>query len=149
MAGVWIATGAIALVTATSAWLRRRGPIAATLAGLLSWGTSLVGVLWLATPLTAISTSIDSSAQPHAVQCGSTFGAFQRSPYVQVLDGDPRPEFDPAHAACQAAAWRKVAAVGTVELGLAAILACGALVNGRRRHDRLSDSEPMTGAAVS
>ena len=130
MALVWVATGAVLVGVATAAARRRRGPGLSRLAflGFVSLGCFFLACFWLVVPpVHAISTNIDS-ALPVDITCDSAWDALHGSPFVET---DTGPVFSPAHGACQAAAWHRVASLGTAEVGLAVILAMASVL--RRR----------------
>jgi hypothetical protein len=118
MALVWVATGAAAMGVSTLLAGRRLGLSKRTSPYLLSLGAFLLSCVWLAMPVTAVTTTLDT-VRAGDVQCGSAWGTLHGSPVVYT---DAGPQYDPAHGACQAAAWHRVASLGTAEIGLAVLL---------------------------
>jgi hypothetical protein len=130
MALVWIAAGALAVglfVLRSRPWDGR----ARLVPWILGGGIFLVSSAWMALPINAVSTTIDSSVRAHVVSCGdSAWGALHGSSFVV---SDAGPEFDPASGACAAAAWHRVAALGSAEVGLAVLIGAAAALGSRRR----------------
>jgi hypothetical protein len=127
---VWVATGAALIGVSVAIVGRRRAPgrTSRFLACFASLGCFLVSCFWLAVPpVHATSSDIDSEL-PVDITCDSAWDALRGSPYVET---DTGPVFSAAHGACQAAAWRRVASLGTAEVGLAVILGMASVL--RRR----------------
>ena len=118
LAVTWVAAGAVAIGLSTALLGRQRLGRIPMMGWFFCLSALFVSCLWLVLPITAVSTTIDN-ARPTEVQCGSAWGALNSSPYV---DTDTGPQLDPSHGPCQAAAWHRVASLGTAELGLAALL---------------------------
>jgi hypothetical protein len=130
LALVWVATGAVlvGVSAAVVGWRRAPGFTGRFLACSVSLGCFFLSSFWLVVPpVHAISTDIDSEL-PVDITCDSAWDALHGSPYVETGIG---PVFSAAHGACQAAAWHRVASLGTAEVGLAVILGMASVL--RRR----------------
>jgi hypothetical protein len=130
MALVWVATGAAAIGVWTVLAGRRLGLSKRTTSPyLLSVGAFLLSCVWLAMPVTAVTTTIDT-VRAGDVECGSAWSNLHGSPVVYT---DAGPQYDPAYGACQAAAWHRVASLGTAEIGLAVLFGMAFARLARRR----------------
>ena len=116
---VWVATGAVA-VGLSAAIVARHAAIVTLIVTvcLVSVGVFLVSCVLLVPAVCAVTPTIDSVARVTVI-CGGPLAQLQSSPYVETDSG---PTFDPAHGACQAAAWHRVAAVSAADLALAVLV---------------------------
>lgn len=127
MAIIWLASAAVLLGLALL-WTRRSRS-AVTVAAAISLGTFLVCCMAMSGRIQTTTTIIDSPTHPMTVQCMSAWNALHGPAYVTTLAG---PQFNPANGACESAAWRRVASLGTAEFGLAVLVGLGmALASGR------------------
>lgn len=144
LALIWITTGALTIGLSFAVPQRRWDkPSKWFAAGVVSTGAWLVSSLWLAfATVTAFSPTIDSP-QPVNVTCGSAWSNLHDAPYLQT---DAGRTFDPANGACQASAWRKVAVVGSGELGLAILIGTSSVLVTRRT---ANDTDPIADRVAS
>lgn len=128
MALVWVGAGAVAIGGAGASWSR------------VAAATALVGCLFwvMVPPVHAVSTTIDSP-RPVDVTCNSALGELEGEPFVLT---DTGPTFSPAHGACRAAGWERIAGLGTGELVVALLVWLGRRATSRRR-----TAEPATAGA--
>jgi hypothetical protein len=134
LALVWVATGALSAGGAAAVAGRRIGP-SRKLPWCLSLGLLLVCCLWLVLPVTAFSRTIDV-ARPGETECGSAWGRLHDGfPYLYT---DVGRQYEIGFGECQAAAWRRVATVGTAEMALAVVLGVARFVVRRRRPTTLT-----------
>ncbi len=125
MALVWFAAAAVLVGLAST----RRSESAGTFAAALSLVTLLVCCLAMSADITTTTTVHASPSTPVSVQCGSGWASLHGTPYIETERG---PAFNPANGSCEAAAWRRVAPVGTGELGLAVLIALGMSLASKR-----------------
>ena len=142
---IWIAVGAMGIGILGVRADRHNASSGSNKIGVglfVSLGALLLCCIATILPVTAVSTDVDSPSQPVTVQCGSTWGALQGSRYLETDAGST---FDPAHGACRAAAWHRVASLGSAEVVLAALVAVASrLLTRRRRHGSVRTPEQVT-----
>jgi hypothetical protein len=138
LALVWVTTGALSVGVAAAVSGPRRGLPRRLLAWCLSLGLLLVSCAWLVLPISAFSRTIDI-AQPTQIECGSAWGSLHDGfPYIYTDEGR---QYELGFGECQAAAWHRVASLGTAEVGVAVVLGVASSVV-RRRRPTARDAQP-------
>jgi len=134
LALVWVATGALSVGAAAAVSGHRVG-LSRKLPWCLALGLLLVCCLWLALPITASSRTIDV-VRAGETECGSAWGRLHDGfPYIYT---DVGRQYEIGFGECQAAAWHRVATVGTAEVALAVALGAARFVVRRRRPTTLT-----------
>lgn len=128
LALVWVVTGAVTVGAATALAAQRNRLSASGLAWCLSLSTLLLSCVWLVLPVTALARTIDT-AQAGDIECGSSWGSLGASPFMRTDEGR---QYALGTGECRAAAWHRVAASGTAEVGLAVVIGVGCVLRRRR-----------------
>lgn len=131
MALLWVGVGAVAIGAAITFHAGRSAgstrPLRAGAATAVAFAVCVLGML--IPSVQALSTTIDHR-RPVTVTCESALAELEGEPFLLTDEGRV---FSPAHGACRAVAWERVARLGSAELLVGLLVGLRAATLPRRR----------------